>query len=291
MRNFARFIDALALRALEREVTLDGKPGLVTSTDCGSHDDMDLLTFHTSIAALTGYFGDCVRLGAADSDFTALQQRGLAAERAMFAATDGINTHRGAVFTLGLLCAAAGRQRATTGRLRIATLGRVAAQRWGEDIHGAGLASAAVTHGARVRHRYGLPGAREHAIDGFPVLFGTTLPQMQLALSAGASADAAGLHALLATMAVLPDTNLVHRGGPEGLQWARSQAGRFVSAGGVFQPCWQDRLARLGEGFVARRLSPGGSADLLAAAWLLLDLHAVANGAVRRPVRARVSVA
>lgn len=273
MTDFARRVDALALYALEREVCLEGKPGLVCPASRGSHDDMDLDTFRASLTALQGYYGDCARLGAADADFAALQRRGLAAEQAMFAATGGINTHKGAVFTLGLLCAAAGWQRAVRGRLEVSVLGQVVVERWGEAIHAAALAAPADSHGARLRHRHGLPGAREQALAGFPVLFGTSLPQLQLALSAGASPEAAGLHALMATMAVLPDTNLAHRGGLTGLRWAQDQAACFLNLGSVFRPGWRTRLTRIQEAFVARWLSPGGSADLLAAAWLLHDLH------------------
>jgi len=276
MKVLAERIDELARRALEAEVALERKPGLVTPTTRGSHADMDHATFAASVVALKGYFGDCARLGAGGCAFAALQARGRLAERAMFAATGGINTHKGAVFTLGLLAAAAGRQFAEHGRIAPDMLGAVVARHWGGAILIAGTAPGVelqATHGARLRGRYRLPGAREQAAAGFPALFATTLPQLERARTAGAPPDAAALQALLATIAVLPDTNLAHRGGLDGLRWAQREAQSFLARGGVFARGWMHALAALGEAFVARWLSPGGSADLLAAAWLLSALR------------------
>ena len=278
MKDFAARIDDLACAALTRELVLEGKPGLVTPSTRGSHADMDHHTFAASIVALAGYFGDCARLAAAGCNFAALQERGRVAEHAMFAATAGVNTHKGAIFTLGLLAAAAGRQFAATGTLAPALLGRHVAQHWGAAILIAGAAPGAefdATHGARLRCGHGLPGAREQAAAGFPVLFATTLAQLEHAQARGAPADAAAIHALLATIAVLPDTNLAHRGGLYGLHWAQRTAGRFVAVGGVFAPGWMTALDTLGGAFVARWLSPGGSADLLAAACFVHALAAV----------------
>jgi triphosphoribosyl-dephospho-CoA synthase len=293
MKAFVSRLDDLACRALARELALEGKPGLVTPSARGSHADMDHKTFTVSITALNGYFGDCARLGAAGSGFDALQARGRAAERAMFAATGGVNTHKGAIFTLGLLAAAAGHQFADTGRLDAASLGKLVALRWGAAILISGAAPGAefdATHGANLRGRHGLPGAREQAAEGFPVLFGTTLPKLMAALARGAEPDIAAIHGLLATIAVLPDTNLAHRGGLGGLRWAQHAAARFVADGGVFAPDSARTLEILGEAFIARWLSPGGSADLLAAAWFLYELPACvdARGCVAASITPRV---
>jgi triphosphoribosyl-dephospho-CoA synthase len=276
---FAERVDALAREALARELALEGKPGLVTPSARGSHDDMDHLTFAASIDALAGYFGDCARLGAAACGFAALQARGRVAEQAMFAATGGVNTHKGAVFTLGLLAAAAGRRAVEPdGALEglAGGLGHSIAAEWGAAILVAGAAPGAdtrATHGAQLRRRYRLTGAREQAVSGFPVLFATTLPALDDALAREADDAAAGLHALVATIAVLDDTNLAHRGGLAGLRWAQREARFFVTAGSVFAPGSAAALEALGAAFAARWLSPGGSADLLAAAWFVRALR------------------
>lgn len=275
MNEIADRIDKLACRALAHELALELKPGLVTPSARGSHADMDHGTFAASIGALAGYFGDCARLAASGCNFAALQARGRLAERAMFAATGGVNTHKGAIFTLGLLAAAAGRQFADTSTLDPRLLGAEVARHWGAAILIAGAAPGAdfdATHGARLRGDLGLPGAREQAAAGFPVLFATTLPQLGHARTHGATPETAAIHALLSTIAVLPDTNLAHRGGLTGLRWAQHAASGFIADGSVFAPGWRRALDTLGAAFVARWLSPGGSADLLAAAWFVREL-------------------
>lgn len=277
-------IGELASTALEMELALDPKPGLVTPVSRGSHDDMDESTFRASIAALRPYFIDCAQLGAAGTDFLTLQARGLVAETAMFAATRGVNTHKGAIFNLGLLAAAAGWQWSqgapgAPGYRDAASLGRVVAQRWVPDFRVP--ATAATTHGLAVRLQYGIPGAREHAAAGFPVLFDVALPALEHALARGADPRQAGVHALLSIIAVLADTNLVHRGGPQGLAWAQVVSEAFLASGSVFAVGWERRLETLAAEFVARRLSPGGAADLLAAAWFVQRLGAGLSASVR----------
>lgn len=275
-------IGELAVAALAAELALDPKPGLVTPTRCGSHADMDHGTFCASIAALRPYFSDCARLGADNADFSALQRRGLAAERAMFAATGGINTHKGAIFSLGLLAAAAGQRLAAAEATDEAAstagdpgaLGRIVRRCWAPAF---AAAAAAPSHGVQALREHGMPGAREHAAAGFPVLFEVTLPALRQALLRVGDECAAGVHALLTTMAVLPDTNLVHRGGPDGLNWAQRASEDFINAGSVFVAGWESRLARLCDEFEGRWLSPGGAADLLAAAWFVQRLPAAAE--------------
>lgn len=272
MSTFAADIDAAALAALADELALEAKPGLVTPNSRGSHDDMDHRHFAASIAALTGYFGDCARLAAAGAGFDALRTRGTEAEAAMLAATGGINTHRGAIFTLGLLAAAAGMQTRAGRAPAVDRLGELVAREWRAAIVAAAL-NAPPSNGRRVRAALGLPGAREHAAGGLPLLFDITLPALRHARAALGDVPAASLHALMSTIAVLPDTTLAHRGGRAGLARARLAANRFLNDGSVFAPLWRERLTEIGTDFVAHRLSPGGSADLLAAAMMLLRLE------------------
>ena len=275
---------ALAVEALHVELALAPKPGLVTPSSRGSHEDMDARSFAASIGALAPYFADCVALGRGGAAFAELQARGLQAEGQMLQATGGVNTHRGAIFVLGLLCAAAGVQGRERGRVYACELGAVVRSRWAAELakplstvstvstssttNAASLALA-ISHGERVRQRYGLGGARAQAQAGFPVLFACSLPNLRAALRRGATPAQACTQALLQTMAVLDDTNVVHRGGPQALDWVQQQARQFLHAGGVYRTDWRSRLQALGRQMQALRLSPGGSADLLAAAWFL----------------------
>ena len=120
-------IDALACSALRQEVMLEHKPGLVCPSRNGSHADMDCATFQASIDALQGYFGACFKAGFEGKEFRDLQRLGVAAEKAMFSATQGVNTHKGAIFLMGLLAGAAGAQYGEYGCFEPMRLGRLVA--------------------------------------------------------------------------------------------------------------------------------------------------------------------
>ncbi len=261
--------DVIAARghaALLDELATWPKPGLVSPVDTGSHDDMDALTFRRSAAALEPFFARLAIAGARDADLPTLRRIGLQAERAMMDATSGVNTHRGAIFALGLLCAASGGVGAGASPDDVCEEVR---RRWGSAIP-AGPAPAA-SHGAQAHRRYGAGGARAEAAAGFPTARGIGLP----ALAEGRKlapdvAEAAHVHCFFALLARVEDTNLLHRGGMAGLAFARQTARAFLDRGGVERSDWRREAERAHRAFVARRLSPGGSADLLAVT-LFLD--------------------
>ena len=260
-----RGIGRAAVLALYDELALAPKPGLVSFIDSGSHHDMDARTFLRSLFSLRQYFPCLAGLGAAGSTFAALEREGIAAEARMLAATGGINTHRGAIFCMGLLCASAGSLAAQGAALDATALRGELLGCWGPALSERAVRGSR-SHGAIAARRFGLSSASAEAMLGFPVLFETTLPALLAAKQRGAAPREARLQALFETMAVLEDTNLAHRGGLVGLRHAQRAARSFLAAGGALRP---DALAHAGAvhaDFMARRLSPGGSADMLAAA-------------------------
>jgi triphosphoribosyl-dephospho-CoA synthase len=261
----ARAVGARAIAALREELETWPKPGLVSPADPGAHADMDVATLSAGIGALRGYFRAAARAGEVGAPFEALRALGVAAEGRMLAATGGVNTHRGAIFALGLLAAAAGRLAAAGATPAPGALRDEVRRAFGRAVARARPREAS-SHGAVVGRRHGVGGARAEAAAGFPHLFEVALPALEGALRRGASRRAAAVEALLATVAVLPDTNLLWRGGAAGLAFARDSAREFLRGGGVHRSGWEERAAALHAAFVARRLSPGGSADLLAAA-------------------------
>lgn len=265
-------IEAACLDALAREAAAWPKPGLVTPVDPGSHRDMDYGTFVDSVASLEGYFAAIARAGADGADFPALQALGRIAEEHMLAATGGANTHRGAIFNLGLLAAAAGR-RASHPDLAGITCGELVARQWGGAILAA-RAAAPASHGNAVFARFRRGGAREEAASGFPMVYRTGLPALRRRLAEGHDEETALVGTLLALMAELADTNLLWRGGAEGLDSVRGAARRFNESGGVGRADWRERLMEMHRQMVLANLSPGGSADLVAAAWLAHRLEA-----------------
>jgi triphosphoribosyl-dephospho-CoA synthase len=269
-----------AIASLYDELALAPKPGLVSFADAGSHADMDASTFLRSLFALRHYFVRIAAQGAHGAAFASLEALGIEAERRMLRATAGVNTHRGAIFTLGLLCAAAGAAHAAGLPRHATNLRQVLLARWGEAL-AARARDPRETHGARVARAYGLRSASDEAASGLPTLFERVLPALREARRAGAGDQRAKLHALFTAMAHVADTNLVHRGGLPALREARRLAREFLAAGGGLDPQAPARAARVHAIFVARRGRPGGPADLLAAACLVERMELLHDGAAR----------
>ena len=263
----ARIVRNAAVRALLAELVTYPKPGLVSLCDSGSHRDMDAATFFRSSFALRRYFERAAAAGAADASFAVLNRLGREAEVRMLSATGGVNTHRGAIFNLGLLAAAAGARRPGEPIF----LGQIVARRWGPAI--AAHRRDAASHGSRITARYGVGGAQAEAAGGFASVYGLALPAYRAVLAEGGSANQARVQAFFELMARVADTNLLHRGGPAGLAYAQAQARGFLHDGGVRRPGWQAEAVRVHRGLVERWLSPGGSADLLAACLFVAALE------------------
>jgi triphosphoribosyl-dephospho-CoA synthase len=260
-----------ALDALACELELFPKPGLVSPIDSGAHDDMDVETFRRSLVALADYFPAIAAAGAIGADFVALQQLGLRAEAKMLVATGGINTHRGAIFSLGLLAAAAAHLTASGQTLAGDTIGQTIRRLWAPEI--ARAVPRLPSHGELAVRRFDVKGARQEAADGFPLLFDVALPAFRRIYAVCNDVTAARIQTLFVLMAQMDDTNLLHRGGLAGLAFVKEQAGSFLSDGGVLADGWHERVRILHKAFVARRLSPGGAADMLACTCFILQLQ------------------
>jgi len=269
-----------AVLALREELHTDPKPGLVGPADPGSHRDMDASTFEASLRSLRGYFQEAARTGAQGAPFSALRALAVRAEARMLSATGGANTHRGAIFTMGLLAAGAARLEALGAPLTPSALRKEVQLRYGAAVLRE-LPPSRDSHGSLALRRYGASGARGEAASGFPHLFRVGLPALRESFRHGASRRAAAVQCLFALVAVLPDTNLLYRGGGDGLGFAQGAAREFLARGGVHRSGWELHARQIHRDFVARRLSPGGSADLLAAS---LFVHRLAcSPAARRP--------
>ena len=257
-------ISRLAVQSLLCELYTTPKPGLVDLRNSGSHTDMDFGTFLRSAASLWGYFRRCVSIGIATADcapevtFPRLQQAGLEAEKAMFRATNGVNTHKGAIFTMGLFCGASGRLLDFDPH---ALAAECAAMTKNLSLHGH------TTAGGRLYASHGITGARGQAMAGFPAVVHTGLPALQSGKHLGL--NRAGCGALLAILAQLDDTNLMKRSSPEAFR-ALQQKIRELIQNTPYPTA--EILETLDDRFIAENLSPGGSADLLAASFFLLFL-------------------
>lgn len=250
-----------AQRALLYEALCTPKPGLVDRENSGAHRDMDAFSFASSAAALHGYFEASARAGMNGAELEILRFLGLQAEADMLQATGGVNTHKGAIFSLGILCCAAAME---------GDLWENAARIAGDalrDFDGL-VPEQARTGGERQYLEQGLTGVRGEAAAGFPTVKKIAVPALKRALAAGRSLNDAGLEALLELMAVVSDSNILRRRGMEIQAWVRDSARRLLDSGWT-----QDALRSMNESFVRENISPGGCADLLAAAYFIYFLE------------------
>jgi triphosphoribosyl-dephospho-CoA synthase len=265
-----------AKAALLEELETWPKPGLVSHVDSGSHTDMDANTLRASATAITPFYYQLTVAGAAESGMNRLREIGLEAERAMLAATSGVNTHRGAIFSLGLLCAAAGATWSPTrsqSHWRAKLLGATVRRRWGHAIMSGPIPLH--SHGTNALLKFGAGGARAQAAAGFPHAIEIGLPALRLGRRlAPKDAEAARVQGFFAILASMEDTNLLHRGGAVGLHYAQEAAIRFLEQGGIEHADWRERAVAVHRAFVVRRLSPGGCADVLAVTLFLDALEA-----------------
>lgn len=269
-------IAILATQALLDEVCITPKPGLVDRGNTGSHKDMDIFTFMASAATLTSYWGTCFQIGRESSKqpppdtFAALKPVGQRAERAMFAATGGINTHKGAVFTLGLVCGAIGRlwrgdAPPQNPERILAECAAMVSDAVKKDFALLSKATAR-TAGEQVYLELGQTGVRGEAAQGFPMVSQVALPTLKAALKAGRSWNDAGAIVLIHLIAQGGDTNMVARGGAEGANKAAECCAQLLKECPFPE---MEKIALLDQMFIQRNLSPGGCADLLATALFL----------------------
>ena len=274
----AKAVSDMATSALLEEVSTTPKPGLVDRNNNGSHQDMTPETFARSAAALKGYWKQCFTLGQSTAgsptaeSFALLRAAGLEAEQAMFAATGGVNTHKGVIFTLGTVCGAIGRLWTPGAPCRDPeTIARESAllcrQAMEEDLRRIQDRDRAETGGERLYLRHGMTGARGELMAGLPGVINTALPALEAALAAGTDRNAAGVAALLRLIARGTDSNMAVRGGVETAS-AAAESARALCTGPVPD---MDAVTALDRQFIERRLSPGGCADLLAIGYFLYD--------------------
>ncbi|AXK54359.1 MULTISPECIES: triphosphoribosyl-dephospho-CoA synthase [Pseudomonas] len=267
--SLAERLADLAVDALIDEADLSPKPALVDRRGNGAHTDLHLGLMHASALALWPAFKEMAEAALAFGEVglplrEALGRIGREGEQAMLATTAGVNTHRGAIWALGLLVAAAALEPRSTGAGSVAL--RAARLALLEDRY----APRPLSHGAQVALRYGVRGAREEAQQGFPAVLQWGLPQLKRSRAQGHGEQNARLDALLAIMSRLADTCVLYRAGEQGLQAMQQGAQAVLDAGGSASLAGRRRLHELDLQLLTLNASPGGAADLLAAS-LLLD--------------------
>lgn len=266
----------LATESLLEEVYTTPKPGLVDKRNNGSHIDMDINTFVSSANSLTSYFSQCMAIGLKTANrppkeaFPPLRQAGILAEKVMYKTTRGVNTHKGAIYSIGIICGALGRL--WTPENPIANTDEIlfmCGQIAGTAVQADFSTIDDTTAGGKLYLEHGLTGIRGEVAAGFPSVTTIGLPVYQKGLDAGLSSNDAGVIALLHLISKVLDTNLYHRGGQKGALYAAEATKALVQDDKV--PSLK-QVEKLDDDFISRNLSPGGCADLLAITYFIYKL-------------------
>lgn len=255
-------------QAILLEVSTHPKPGLVTRLSNGAHKDMSIFTFMMSSAVLSKAFNDLQDIGQAHRGtltelFCKLRSYGVGAEAELLRVTKGVNTQRGILFAGGIVSAVSG-YAMNMGLSRDALLPMIkemAAGLVAKELKN--LDHAAMTAGEKLYYKYGITGIRGEVENGFPSVINHGLPALEDAFNKGATINDALVHALIALMTVVEDSNVIWRTDYETLLEVQRIAKDILNLGSVFTEKGRMAIAETERYFLQRRISPGGSADLL----------------------------
>lgn len=264
-------------RAMRKEVELTPKPGLVDSANSGAHNDMDIKTFYASIHAIKPFLKQYIQTAQSHahedalSVFSKLRSLGIVCERAMFESTHGVNTHKGMIFSLAVMCGALGVLYAQKKEFTCKNIQTQMALLCQDLVNVDLLKKEGHSAGARFFYETGNSGIRGIAQSGFALVCEGSLPFYEEKNENYGEEQALKL-TLLWLMAHLEDSTLWSRGGIEGLHYVKSRAKSLLES--LPNTLWSldAKLEAFNNDMTKRHLSPGGSADLLAMTWLMAQI-------------------
>lgn len=265
-------IGTIAIEAVLFEVSTTPKPGLVDRENNGAHFDMDIFTFMSSTAGLHRSFDEMFELGLNNQHLPiqellpALRQIGMEAEHRMFEMTKGVNTHKGIIFTLGILCACVGwslGKAVLTGDYLCQLAGDMCAGICASEYCGL-EEKTSLTKGERMYQEHGLTGVRGEVESGYRTVREISLPIYRVLRAAEVEVNDALVQTLLYLIANTDDTNIVSRHNMETASYAKQEARVVLNKGGIFAKDAKRDIRKMDEDFIKRHISPGGCADLLA---------------------------
>lgn len=283
--NYAASVASIAARALLHEALATPKPGLVDRNNSGAHHDMDLSTFETSSLTLLPYFQAFVSYGighcraASETMLPEIRSIGIRAETAMFRATGGANTHKGLIFSLGILCTALGclyGMQAAYSRSALREKCRELSAPLAHDFQDL-TEETSTTNGERLYLQFGIRGVRGEAISGFPTLFTVALPRFSDLCAKGFSMNDSAVLTLLQIVANLEDTNIINRSSYGTMRKIQKDF-RSLILDRIEDKDYRKVLEELDAEFTRKNISPGGSADVLAMTYFISFLEKEMEG-------------
>lgn len=274
--DFAHYIASIAQRAILYEVSTTPKPGLVDRENSGAHKDMDFFTFMASSSSLYRGMYQCALEGFSFEGedrrelLNIIRKPGIECEKEMFKATDGVNTHKGIIFSLGILSAVVGSLYRKYGFNYFSAeevceeVKKISKDLSLKDFRNINDKKV-LTHGERLFKEYGLKGIRGEVESGFYTVRASAVGVLRHWKHDNTSSiNDIFLEILINLMAYSEDTNVIIRGGVESLEYVKATSRDFLKAGGMKQVDAKEKLNIMNSNFIERNISPGGSADLLA---------------------------
>ena len=286
--RYAEIVGAYAVEAMLYEVTCTPSPGLVDRVNSGAHHDMDFYSFMSSSAALSVSLARCAQAGLNHSGelsslLPVLREIGKEGEERMLAATGGVNTQKGLLFSLGIVAAAVGwihkngQEKSSAAVLRC--VAALSAGLVARELGNLCKPEAHLTAGERLYRKYGVTGIRGEMEQGLPSVLEFGLPTLRKALDRKLSVNHALLQTLLVLMTVVDDTTVMNRHHPDKMRvWARGKAQAALDAGGLYTENGRQLIEQMDADFIEHNVSPGGVADLLSVTWFLYRIETELDG-------------
>lgn len=279
----AQQIGALAMEAMLYEAACTPAPGLVDRVNSGAHQDMDYFSFLASSAVLEFSLMRCAEAGVRHKGelsgiLPVLRYIGIEGETAMLKATCGVNTQKGLLFSLGIIAAAAGYLTARREVLSAEAICEAVAHSTAgivrRELGNIEKPVQTLTAGEKLYRKYGITGIRGEMEAGLPGIRNFALPALKAARKAGLTINEAMVQTLLTLMACVDDTTVMNRHSPEKMRvWVKQKAEAALKSGGMYTQAGKQGIAELDEEFIKGNISPGGAADMVAAAWFIYKLE------------------
>jgi len=278
-KKYCNYISKLAIKALLYEVSATPKPGLVDRNNSGAHKDMNFYTFIDSSLVLIEYFKKCTETGFKFNDenygdlLTTLRPFGVKAEFDMYKATNGVNTHKGLIFSLGLITASAGLIYKKSNNIfieanKISDLIKLIVKNITTELENNEQKNN-LSYGEKLYVKYGIKGIRGEAESGFKTVLKYSLPLLTKLFDEGKCLNDTIVHVLLVLMANTQDSNIVGRHDIKTLDYTKEIAKDALSKGGYLTIEGKNFVEKMDRHFIQKNISPGGSADLIAVTLLL----------------------
>lgn len=291
--EFFKYIRDLCIKSIIYEVMVSPKPGLVDRYNSGSHSDMDVFTFIDSAISLNDYFYHCTRLGYEFNGvdcteiLTSIRPIGIEAEKYMFRATNEVNTHKGLIFSLGIIAASTGflfkiKNHIYFDENEISKLVMEITKGLSSELKEAHNKEQ-LTYGEKLYKKYGVKGIRGEVESGFDTVLKYSLPVLERLMDENKYCiNDILMNVLLNLMANTEDSNILGRQNMETLTYVKEISQKALELGGYFTSKGKGYIENMDKEFIEKNISPGGSADLLA---ITIMFYILKNGDSLRGVK------